>query len=202
MPTSSCAIGMPMDLSTGSLWKGGSISGKLPVSAQLESSALFARPVRVYAEMRTVRLSAEDEALSSSVRRRSSRCLVMSLFADTGEVSSGYTIKLSDDELRVHPGDWHQKTEAKLDHWLRLEINAEENGNVNYLVNGDLRFVQRHSARTIGSVRFMAHCSETEVRNVVVTSLGQCYPLRTKTTDAEDPDEKGPGAGAVAPELV
>lgn len=162
-PTRTCATTLPMPLGTGGqMWRGtGDDSGKLGPGEVLESTMRFARPLKVYAQMRA----------------RPSGCLVMTLFGKTSAATDGYSLAVYDLEYRVGPGQWRQKKSddaRKMTRWHSLRIDALGDGEVRYYINDALKFVHKDPVGYVGPIRFVASCNAVQVRNVVATIETQC----------------------------
>jgi hypothetical protein len=159
----------------------------------LESAQLFARPARAYAEMRLSK--SLNTSLFSNTSLLGKACLAMSLF------SSGYSMKLDEDALQGQLGSdnfgpqspmsrrpgsptslglKHRLNGMNLFDWHSLEIEADAHGHVRLNVNqglvGHMKLERQDMAHQLGSLRIKAACGAVEVRNVVVSALGQCYP--------------------------
>eukprot|EP00927_Polykrikos_kofoidii_P078666 TRINITY_DN75475_c0_g1_i1.p1 TRINITY_DN75475_c0_g1~~TRINITY_DN75475_c0_g1_i1.p1 ORF type:complete len:1267 (-),score=147.22 TRINITY_DN75475_c0_g1_i1:68-3868(-) len=170
VPTRPCALSIPLEFRTDvslnqKMWYGSSSGSGFLNYTEYEDSVLdFARPVRVYLEVRS---------------RTSEGCFGVSLFPDSGStLMSGYGIEMYEGRARIFPDMVSQERDSwKVSKWSSLEINADASGGVTFSVNGVMKHTPFYNDnRNFGKIRFTAPCEGgVDIRNVVVSTEAQCH---------------------------
>jgi len=145
---------------------GGSIEGK----------TTLIRPIKVQAD----------------IKADISECISMTLFADDAGKNAAYCFETGGwgNKLRFFPGD-NQIEVGPNDNWHTVTINAKADGNVEFLLNGEVKYTVNDDSRQTGKLRFVSGCTGMSVRNV---KIDEVTTTTTTTSAATSGTSSGQGS--------